>query len=695
MYSSEQQIALQQLTSTLLSTFLPPTAEELRSVLRYHDWRYYVLSEPIITDTDYDFLFKALKTLEEKNPDLITPDSPTQRVAKGLTEDFQPVDHLVSMLSLENTYNIEEVTTFENRVKELVMNGDVEYCIEPKFDGASIALVYENDLLIRAATRGDGTTGEEITNNAKAIASVPLSAPFSKYGIYKIELRGEVVIQKDVFEQKNKERVARGEKAFQNPRNTASGSLRMKDPKEVAQRGLQAIMYHISYAVDKAGQNLIGTTLLHHFDNIKMIAECGFKSPIQEVSVCKTTEATEAFLAKWIELRYTFPIETDGMVIKVNSLKQQQQCGSTAHHPKWAVAYKFPAKQAHSKLLSVDFQVGRTGAITPVAKIEPVHLSGVTISSISLHNEDMIREKGIMLGDTLIVERAGEVIPYIVGVVPGLRNGSEQPLVFPSNCPSCESPLIRPNEEVVWRCENADCPAQLEERIIHFVSKEAMDIDGLGRQIVIDFIANGLLKNIEGIYALDFETIRTLEGWGEKSIENLKNGIEQSKKRPLWRLLVAIGIRHVGTGTAKDIAGHILSIHELSRKTVEDLVAIEGIGPKVANSIHDFFTNEANIHLIHDLEQLGLNTINNPAENTPASNKLNGQTFLFTGTLTQFGRDRAKQLVEENGGKLLSAVSANLNYLVAGESAGSKLTKAKAIPSIKVITEEEFLSLIA
>jgi DNA ligase (NAD+) len=422
-----------------------------------------------------------------------------------------------------------------------------------------------------------------------------------------------------------------------------------------------------------------------------MIAECGFKSPIQEVSVCKTTEATEAFLAKWIELRYTFPIETDGMVIKVNSLKQQQQCGSTAHHPKWAVAYKFPAKQAHSKLLSVDFQVGRTGAITPVAKIEPVHLSGVTISSISLHNEDMIREKGIMLGDTLIVERAGEVIPYIVGVVPDLRNGSEQPLVFPSNCPSCESPLIRPNEEVVWRCENADCPAQLEERIIHFVSKEAMDIDGLGRQIVIDFIANGLLKNIEGIYALNFETIRTLEGWGEKSIENLKNGIEQSKKRPLWRLLVALGIRHVGTGTAKDIAGHILSIHELSTKTVEDLVAIEGIGPKVANSIHDFFTNEANIHLLHDLEKLGLNTVNNPAENAPASNKLNGQTFLFTGTLTQFGRDRAKQLVEENGGKLLSAVSANLNYLVAGESAGSKLTKAKAIASIKIITEDEFL----
>jgi DNA ligase (NAD+) len=307
----------------------------------------------------------------------------------------------------------------------------------------------------------------------------------------------------------------------------------------------------------------------------------------------------------------------------------------------------------------------------------------------------MIREKGIMLGDTLIVERAGEVIPYIVGVVPDLRNGSEQPLVFPSNCPSCASPLIRPNEEVVWRCENADCPAQLEERIIHFVSKEAMDIDGLGRQIVIDFIANGLLKNIEGIYALDFETIRTLEGWGEKSIENLKNGIEQSKKRPLWRLLVALGIRHVGTGTAKDIAGHILSIHELSTKTVEDLVAIEGIGPKVANSIHDFFTNEANIHLIHDLEKLGLNTVNNPAENALASNKLNGQTFLFTGTLTQFGRDRAKQLVEENGGKLLSAVSVNLNYLVAGESAGSKLTKAKAIPSIKIITEEDFLTLIA
>lgn len=697
MYSEDEQKSLLQITARLknsenLTVF---DISELRSVLRFHDWRYYAMNDPLITDYDYDVLFQKLKQLELSYPDQIIPDSPTQRVAKGLTENFETVPHLASMLSLENTYNELEVKDFERRVLDMTTNSKIEFCVEPKFDGASIALVYENDLLVRAATRGDGTIGEDITNNARAISSIPLSAPFSKFGIRKIELRGEVIIRKDVFEQKNKERIEKGEKEFQNPRNTASGSLRMKDSYEVGRRGLEAVLYHVSFAVNESGEDLIGKKLIAHFDNIKMLHECGFKTPIHEMKVCLSTNEVDAFLQEWNEKRYSFPIETDGMVIKLNDIRQQIQCGSTAHHPRWAVAYKFQAKQAHSKLLAVEFQVGRTGAITPVAKIEPVALSGVTISSISLHNEEIIKTKDIRIGDTVIVERAGEVIPYIIGSVESLRDGTEKQIYFPKECPSCQSPLIKPEEEAVWRCENADCPAQLEERIIHYVSKDAMDIDGLGRQIVIDFINLGLLKNIEGIYELQYDVIGKMEGWGAKSVANLKEGIESSKARPLWRLLTALGIRHVGVGTAKDLAKHVSAVFELSEKTEEQLVEIEGIGPKVARSIFQFFNTALNLHLLRSLEAFGVNIKNRPEDSNTKSSKLAGKSFLFTGTLNSFSRDRAKQLVEENGGKLLSGVSANLNYLIAGADAGSKLAKAQKIDTISIITEEEFLKMIS
>lgn len=696
MYSQEEILLLEKLSRKFVTEAVTAfDITDLRKVLRFHDWRYYVNSQASISDFDYDTLFQKLQALENENPSLVTPDSPTQRVAKGLTDEFKQVSHLTSMLSLENTYNAGEVLDFERRVLDLTNNAPTEFCVEPKFDGASIALVYENDLLVRAATRGDGIIGEDITHNAKALASIPLSATFSKYGITKIELRGEVIIRKDVFERKNKERVERGEKAFLNPRNTASGSLRMKDPNEVAQRGLEAILYHISFAEDVNGKDAIGSILQTHFGNIELLNECGFVTPLREIKVCKTTSEVDEFLALWHEKRYTFGIETDGMVIKVNSLKQQMQCGSTAHHPKWAVAYKFPAKQANSKLIDVEFQVGRTGAVTPVAKIEPVPLSGVTISSISLHNADFIKEKDIRLGDTVVVERAGEVIPYIIGQIESLRNGTERIIDFPTHCPSCNSPLVKPEEEAVWRCENADCPAQLEERMIHFVSKSAMDIDGLGRETIIDFIAKGILKSIEGIYDLPYSEIEKLEGWKAKSIQNLKDGVEKSKNQPLWRLLTALGIRHVGVTTAKDIAKHIQSVYDLTAKTEEELTNIEGIGKVVSQSIQQFFSNENNIHLLQELEKAGVNVLYRDEDYATASNKLNGQTFLFTGTLTAFSRDRAKQLVEENGGKLLSGVSANLNYLVTGADAGSKLKKAQAISTIQVISETEFLAMIS
>lgn len=667
--------------------------DKIKKVLRYHDWRYYVQSEPSITDFDYDRLFRALKKLEEDNFTLITPDSPTQRVAKTLTDSFSTVPHLVAMLSLENTYNIGEVTDFETSVLKQTQGTSTVFCVEPKFDGASIALVYENDVLVRAATRGDGTAGEDITQNAKSISSIPHTASFSKYGIYTIELRGEVIIQKDVFLQKNVERKLRGEKGFQNARNTASGSLRMKDPEEVAERGLEAVLYHVSYAADKNGKSVVLGQLKSHFQNIEMLNSCGFKTPINEMKLCHSVEEVEDFLKLWLEKRHTFGIETDGMVIKVNDLQQQMQCGSTAHHPRWAVAYKFPAKQAQSTLLSVEFQVGRTGAVTPVAKIEPIQLSGVTISSISLHNADFITEKELALNDLVIVERAGEVIPYIVGKVPQAGRMTTH-IEFPTTCPSCASPLAKPEAEAIWRCDNADCPAQLEERIIHFVSKDAMDIDGLGRQIVIDFLAQKVIESIEDIYVIDYSKIEGMEGWGRKSIENLQLGIEKSKDKPLWRLLVALGIRHVGVGTSKDLAKHIQHIFDLKNKTQEELTNIEGIGPKVAESVVRFFSTTANLHLLEALEKSGVNMANRPQDSAKSSNALAGKSFLFTGTLTAFSRDRAKQLVEENGGKLLSSVSANLDYLVVGADSGSKLTKAQKIETIQIISEQEFLAKI-
>ena len=702
MYSKEEQQELNHLTEGFRQIifgnsniqFAEKDIPQLRKVINYHDWRYYVLSEPIITDFDYDSLFKQLKELELQHPNLVTSDSPTQRVARALTNEFESVSHLASMLSLENSYNLEDIEEFHKRVTGLTNTTEIEYCVEPKFDGASIALVYENDMLVRAATRGDGTVGEDITNNAKAIPSIPLSAPFSKFGIYKVELRGEVIITKETFERKNADRIAKGEKGFQNSRNTASGSLRMKDPNELAQRGLEAVLYHISFAEDKDGNNLVANKLQSHFGNIEMLYQCGFKTPLKELKVCRSAQEVDDFINTWDAKRLTFHIETDGMVVKVNSLKMQQQCGSTSHHPRWAIAYKFPAKQAQSKLLDVEFQVGRTGAITPVAKIEPVPLAGVTISSISLHNEGFILEKDLLLGDTVIVERAGEVIPYIVGSVPDLRNGSEVKIDFPRNCPSCHSPLVKPEEEAVWRCDNVDCPAQTEERAIHFVSKDAMDIDGCGSSTIIDFIQCGFIKNIEDLYRLPYDAILKLEGWKEKSVSNLKSGIEDSKNLPLWRLLNALGIRHVGVTTSKDLAQHIQSIFDLAKMSVEDLTNIEGIGPKVAQSIFEFFQNQANIHLLTELKNFGVNTENRPEDSLSKNNKLEGKTFLFTGSLQQFTRDRAKQLVEENGGKLLSGVSANLNYLVVGEDGGSKLAKAKKIPSIGVLTEEEFLKMV-
>ena len=664
----------------------------LRAALKYHDWKYYVQAEPSISDIEYDKLFKALKDLEAEYPELVTPDSPTQRVAQVLTSDFQTVEHTVPMLSLSNSYNADDLFAFDESVKKLSNRLDIQYAVEPKYDGASIALIYENDMLTRAATRGNGTEGEEITGNAKRIKNIPLQADFSKYGISKIELRGEVVIELGVFDRMNEARETEGLKVFQNSRNTASGSLRMKDPEEVSKRNLEAFIYQIGYAADVHGNELLGEKLLSHFENIDMLHALGFQTPQEEKTLVSSIEEVSEFVKEWEEKRDGYNYEIDGMVVKVNDLRLQNSLGFTAHHPRWAIAFKFKARQATTQLLNIEYQVGRTGAVTPVAKLDPVRLAGVTVSSVSLHNADFIHEKDIHLGDYVKVERAGDVIPYIASVDLTRRDKVEA-VVFPTECPSCAAQLVRPEGEAVWRCENAECPAQAEERMIHFVSKGAMDIEGLGKDIVKRFMTEGIVSKIEDIYRLDYEAILSLEGWKDKSVENLRSGVEKSKSQPLWRLLVALGIRHVGSATAKMLEKQIQRIDDLVSWNADSLAELEDVGPKVAESILSFFHNEENQALIKSLEELGVKVEKTEEDSALKSNKLEGLTFLFTGSLSRFSRDKAKELVEENGGKNISGVSAKLNYLVAGEKAGSKLTKAEKL-GIPVISEDEFLGMI-
>ncbi|MCX8021112.1 MAG: NAD-dependent DNA ligase LigA [Chitinophagaceae bacterium] len=667
--------------------------EDLREVIRFHEYRYYILNDPLIADVEFDRLFKALQKLEKEHPELITPDSPTQRVAQGLTKEFPAVQHLVPMLSLDNSYHAEDLYDFDRRVKELTGETNVEYCVEPKFDGGSISLVYENDLLVRGATRGDGVQGDDITVNIRQIRSIPLRAAFSQWGIQQAEIRGEVLMSKENFKKYNEAIMEEGQPPLANPRNAAAGTLRMKDPQEVAKRNLEAFVYHISYVTLRQGRNL-PAPLQKHSDSLQLLWDLGFRSPVKEKKVFQGIEEVIRYCEAFEKQRDDLPYEIDGMVIKVNDVLLQEKMGMTSHHPRWAIAFKFKARQATTRLLSVEFQVGRTGAVTPVAKLEPVSLAGVTVSSISLHNEDYIREKDLRIGDMVLIERAGDVIPQIVKSLPEVRQGNEKPVHFPATCPACGSTLYKPEDEAVWRCINLDCPAQAVERIIHFVSKDAMDIRGLGEANVRRFYEAGLLKDIPGVYKLDYEKIAQMEGFGEKSVQNLKAAIEKSKHQPLNRLIYGLGIRYVGETTAKTLAHAVHHIRELAQFSVEQLQQLEDIGPKVAGSIYHFFQNKKNLKLLDELEQCGVSLVNEKSLTTADSGNLNGLTFLFTGTLSTLKRHEAEALVEKHGGKILSSVSAKLNYLVVGDDAGSKLEKAKKLNTVKIITEEEFLKMI-
>ena len=662
---------------------------DLREILRFHEYRYYIQNDPLISDFEYDSLYKQLEILEKENPDLIVSDSPTQRVAKGLTKEFPTVQHLVPMLSLDNSYNSEDLVDFDRRAKELTGLNEIEYCVEPKFDGASISLVYENDQLVRGATRGDGVRGDDITPNIKQIRTIPLSAKFSDYGLQTVEIRGEVLINKDNFKKFNESLTEQGLAPLANPRNASAGTLRIKDPLEVRRRKLEAFVYHLSYYTLKRGAE----DLRSHSQTLKMLWDLGFRSPDKEKEVLKGIGAVIGYCVEFENHRDNLPYEIDGMVIKVNDFELQDKMGMTSHHPRWAIAYKFKARQATSKLIGVEYQVGRTGNIGPVAKIEPVHIGGVTVKSISLFNEDVIREKDIRIGDTVLVERAGDVIPYIVKPLTELRSGNEKPIQFPKHCPSCGTGLFKSEDEAAWRCININCPAQVLERLIHFASKDAMDIRGLGAAIIEKFYTLGLLTSIPQIYQLDYEAISRLEGFGKKSIDNLKTAVENSKKQALHRLIYALGIRYVGETMAKTLAHAIDHLLDLQNFDEEALQNLEDVGPKVAGSVTQFFSNRQNIELIKALEKLGLQ-VNNEKKDFSSGGSLKDQTFLFTGTLVKLKRSEAEEMVEQNGGAILSGVSSKLNYLVVGEDAGSKLEKAKKINSIKIISEDQFLKMV-
>jgi DNA ligase (NAD+) len=692
MYDKEQTKILQKETADWLESnntiINEANINELRNVLRFHEYRYYVQTDPLISDTEYDNLYKLLEIFEKENPALITSDSPTQRVGKGLVSSFPKVQHLVPMLSLENSYNAADLLDWDRKAKELSGLPEIEYCVEPKFDGASISLIYENDHLSRSATRGDGVVGDEITQNTRQIKSVPLTALFSKYGIDQVEIRGEVLINKSNFKNYNDKLIEEGIPPFANPRNSAAGSLRIKDTAEVGRRNLEAFLYHVSY-ISNADSRQPQT----HSGMLDMLWNLGFRSPKKEMLVVKGIDKVIEQVAEFESKRDSLPYEIDGMVVKVNDLQLQDRLGMTSHHPRWAIAFKFKARQATSKLLSVEFQVGRTGAVTPVAKIAAVLVGGVTVTSISIHNEEYIREKNLKLNDTILIERSGDVIPQVVKSFDELRDGQEKAIQFPTHCPVCGDLLFKPEGEAVWRCININCAAQVVERIIHFVSKDAMDIKSFGEANVRKFYELGILKDVPGIYTLDFDAVGKLDGFGKKSLENLQAAISNSKIQPLHRLIYGLGIRYVGETTAKTLANFVDHLLEFTNFSEEQLQGLEDVGIKVAASIYRFFKDHENLLMLQKLEELGV-SLKNQKRQVAVNDALSGQTFLFTGTLAKLKRSDAETMVEENGGKIVGGVSSKLNYLVVGDDAGSKLEKAKKIQTIKIISEEDFIKML-
>jgi DNA ligase (NAD+) len=655
--------------------------EALREKIREHDDLYYVLNKPAISDQEYDVLYRRLKELEDAHPEFIVPDSPTQRVGGRPAEGFDVVKHIVPMMSMDNTYSAGELKEFDDRVRKNLKGEEYEYVVELKFDGVSISLLYENGRWVRGATRGDGTEGDDVSNNLKTIRSIPLkfSKNVEKFPA-RVELRGEVYMTKDVFESINREKEKACEEPFANPRNAAAGSLKLLDPGIVAKRRLNIFIWGMGYCE--------GMDFGKHTDLLEYLKEAGFRvSP--HFKICKNIDSVIEFCDSWEDKRENLEFETDGMVVKVNDLKQRQVLGSTSKSPRWAIAYKFPAEKALTEVEDIIIQVGRTGTITPVAILKPVHLSGSTVSRATLHNFDEIERLDVKIGDKVYVEKSGEIIPKVLSVAKEKRTGREKSFPPPKICPACASKLHFAPDEVALRCENAGCPAQIKERILHFASRDAMDIEGMGTAITDQLVDKGLIKDYADIYYLKIGDIRKLDRYAEKSAANLLNAIDKSKSNDLSRLIYALGIRHVGERSAWVLADHFGSIAKLSGAGIDELTSIREIGPVMAESISDFFRNKENARI---LKRLSETNIKMSGYESKAGGVLDGKTVVITGTLKNYSRGQAEELVRKLGGNPSSSVSKNTYFVVAGEEPGSKIDKAKAL-GVRIIGEEEFIKI--
>ncbi len=659
--------------------------EELREEINYHNYRYYALNDPVISDAEYDKLFKELIELEEKFPEFITPTSPTQRVGHEPVSGFPEVVHRMPMLSLSNAFNREDLLNFHTRIQKLLPNEKIEYVVEPKIDGLGVALTYENGVLIRGATRGDGYRGEDVTHNIKTIKSIPLLLINPKYP--NLEVYGEVYMPIDVFKELNKEREKNGEPLFANPRNAAAGSLRQLDPRITAKRKLNNFMYRATFP------DMETPPFETHMEVLSYLKEVGFRvNP--HIRLFTSIEGAIRYCEEWKERREELNYEIDGMVIKVNSLRQRELLGFTARSPRWAIAFKFPTTQATTRVLDIIVQVGRTGALTPVALLEPVEIDGSIVKRATLHNEDEIKRKDIRIGDKVLVEKKGAVIPEIVKVIKEARTGSERIFVMPTRCPVCGSKVVRPPGEVVARCiAGMSCPAQLKGSLRHFASRDAMNIEGLGEKLIDKLVDDGFVKDVADLYYLDREKLIKLERMGEKSVDNLLEEIEKSKQNDLYRLLYALGIRFVGLKTAQIITSHFSSLHEIMKAKVEDFLSIPEIGPKTAESIVEFFEEENNLKVIEKLEKAGVNTKRLSYEKEIRDNPFKGAKIVFTGTLSKYTRDEAKKIVENMGAEVSNSVSKKTTYVVVGENPGSKYEKAKKL-GVKILDEEEFLKIV-
>jgi DNA ligase (NAD+) len=657
--------------------------EQLKKEIEHHNYLYYVEDQPEITDYQYDQLMRELLGLETEYPELKSPDSPSQRVGGKPLTMFDSVKHRVPLLSLDNTFNAEELRAFDQRIKKsLNTESDIEYVAELKIDGLTVALTYENGLLIQAATRGDGSIGEDVTANVKTIKSIPLRLAHGSQ--INLGVRGEVYIKKADFERLNRERERLGEALFANPRNIAAGSLRQLDPKISASRPLDAFFYDVLY--------MEGREVATQWDGFQCMKDLNLKvNP--HPKLCKGIEQVIEFCDYWTIHREELAYEIDGIVIKVNSLRQQSELGFTAKAPRSKIAYKFPAQQVETKVLDIIVNVGRTGAVTPTAVLEPVKVAGSTISRATLHNEDNIRQKDIRIGDQVIIQKAGDVIPEVVRSLPEKRTGGERIFLMPEKCPDCGAEVYREPGEAVARCIGATCPAQLREGIIHFVSRDAMDIQGLGEAIIIQLIDAGLIHDVADLYQLKYEDLVKLERFGAKSATNLLKAIEESKANELSRLLFGLGIRHVGAGAARELASQYGALESLMNATYDELTAITAVGPKIAASIVEYFKEPHNRELVNKLIQLELNT-KESANNIGTPQTLAGKTLVITGTLENYGRSEIEEVIRNHGGKAAASVSKNTDFVVVGSDPGSSKLKKVNELGIPVLSEEEFRKLL-